>query len=163
MDFERRHDVYMDFVKNNSQSVASSIFWSQLRHDFATTFVGGKAEVTGWRGKIYDPRVGEYKKSKIQDKIFIFLSRLADVCSRKFLGMASGRVKYERIYNKLNCDAKLPKNSHLYSHPVLRVGENCAFHPHLIRMLSHFSQLYNYCKHFDNRDSVLEIGGGRVY
>lgn len=164
MDFERRHDAYMDFVRKNAESISTSIFWNQLRHEFTTTFIDGKAEVTGWRGKIYDPRTGEYNKTlRKRDKLFILLSRVADFWSRKFFSMALARYRYEKAYAKLNCDENLPKNCRLYLNSVFKVGKNCAFHPHLFRMFSYFSQLYKYCMHFDSREWVLEIGGGQVY
>lgn len=154
----------MNFVKEKTENIGSSIFWDQLRKEFATRFIEGKAEVIGWRGNIYDPRVGDYNKSirKI-DNVYMFLSKAANYLSGRLFSMVSARARYEKAYIKLGFDKELPQETRLYTHSILKAGENCAIHPHILRMLSYFSQLFKYCSKLNNNNNILEIGGGAYW
>lgn len=160
MTFEKRHKDYMSFVQER-KDIDSSIFWHHLRKQFETKFVNGKAEVLGEWGKGYDPRIGSYARDPgIKDRFFMLLSRKVESLARKLRGRVAKKTLYKKAYDKFCFDASLPEGEGLYSHDIFRVGENCAFHPHIIRMFSYFSMLFEYCKNFTEEDRVMEIGAG---
>lgn len=105
----------------------------------------------------YDPRLGQ-KTNRFSTNILLFIQRVLNFFLKRIRYAIPKEDIFKIAYDKIGFDKEL-KNT-LYDHPIFRVNENCVFHPHLIRSFTYFSVLYKYCKGFNEKDTVLEIGAG---